>query len=37
MTAADVETIKNCLLALVVVVGFIAGLGIGRAFSFWKW
>lgn len=37
MQQVDVETIKNCLLVLIVACGFLAGMEMARAFSFWKW
>lgn len=37
MTVQDIEAFKNCAMVLIVAVGFLSGIEVGRAFSFWKW
>lgn len=37
MTAQDVQAFENIAIVIIVNLGVLAGLEIGRAFSFWKW
>ncbi|EJF40913.1 hypothetical protein HMPREF1141_1099 [Clostridium sp. MSTE9] len=37
MTAEDVQNIYEIAHVAMVCIGFLAGLSIGQAFSFWKW
>lgn len=37
MTAADIQNFENLAVVAIIALGVLAGLEIGRAFSFWKW
>ena len=37
MTPEVITDFENIAVVLIIAVGILIGLGVGRAFSFWKW
>jgi hypothetical protein len=37
MTAQAIQDFENIAVVVIACLGVLAGLEIGRAFSFWKW